>query len=156
MSKNSETQAIIENSVLWSMGAAVIPVPIGDFIAVTAVQLDMLKRLSKAMGKDYQEISARSFILALNSGVSAKIGASLIKSIPGVGSFIGAVSLPVMSAASTYSLGNLFVSLVGQYGSIEDIDMTNAKEQFNEFYEKGKQKVEEWKKKGKDKGNNEE
>jgi len=149
MSNNQEVQSIIENSVLWSMGAAAIPVPIGDFIAVTAVQLDMLKRLSKAMGKDYQEISARAFILALNSGISAKIGASLIKGIPGVGTFVGSISLPIMSAASTYSLGNLFVSVIGQYGSLENIDMHIAKAQFKEFYEVGKTKVEEWKKKGK-------
>lgn len=147
MSNNQEIKSIIENSVLWSMGAAVIPVPIGDFIAVTAVQLDMLKRLSKAMGQDYSEISSRSFILAVNSGISAKIGASLIKGIPGVGSVVGMVSLPVMSAASTFSLGNLYVNLISEYGSLDNIDLTKAKAQFKDFYEVGKKKVEEWKKK---------
>ncbi len=150
MSKNPEYQSIIENSVLWSMGAGVIPVPIGDFIAVTAVQLDMLKRLSKAMGKDYQEYSARAFILAVNSGISAKIGASLIKGIPGIGSVVGSVSMPIMAGASTYSLGNLFVNFMTQYGSLEHIDMSKAREQFKAFYEVGKSKVEEWKNKNND------
>lgn len=147
MSNKQEVQSIIENSILWSMGAAVIPVPIGDFIAVTAVQLDMLKRLSKAMGRDYSEISSRSFILAVNSGISARLGASLIKGIPGIGSVVGVVSFPVMAAASTYSLGSLYVNLISEYGSLDNVDMGKAKQRFNDYYEVGKRKVEEWKKK---------
>lgn len=142
MATQSEIKKIIDNSVMWAAGAGVVPIPIGDFIAVTAVQVDMLRRISKAFGKDYQEISARSFILALNAGVTARIGASLVKAIPGIGSTLGMVSMPIMSGASTYALGKVFTYYMVSSGSINDVDMKEAKDMFREWYERGKEKLE--------------
>ncbi|HQW70702.1 MAG TPA: DUF697 domain-containing protein, partial [Saprospiraceae bacterium] len=42
-----QADAIIRNSVIFASGAGLIPIPIADFMAVTAVQLEMIRRLSK-------------------------------------------------------------------------------------------------------------
>ncbi len=142
MATQAEIKSIIDNSVVWAAGAGVIPIPIGDFIAVTAVQLDMLRRISKAYGKDYSEISSRSFILALNASVTARIGASLLKAIPGFGSVLGMISMPIMAGASTYAVGKVFTYYMVSSGSINDIDMDEAKDMFKEWYERGKERLE--------------
>ena len=49
--KNSDhkeaAHSIIKNHMVWSMGAGFIPVPIADLFAVSAIQLDMIRQLSK-------------------------------------------------------------------------------------------------------------
>ena len=46
MNKQAEADQIIRKHVLWSMGAGLMPVPLFDIAAVTAVQMDMLKQLA--------------------------------------------------------------------------------------------------------------
>ena len=38
-----QADAIIRNSVIFASGAGLIPIPIADFMAVTAVQLEMIR-----------------------------------------------------------------------------------------------------------------
>ena len=38
-------EQIIKNHVAWSMGAGLIPVPFADLLAVTGIQLDMIRQL---------------------------------------------------------------------------------------------------------------
>ncbi|MCB0572184.1 MAG: DUF697 domain-containing protein, partial [Phaeodactylibacter sp.] len=45
--KSLRAQEIVKNHVLISMGAGLVPIPILDIAAVTAVQLDMVKNLAQ-------------------------------------------------------------------------------------------------------------
>ncbi len=49
----------------WAAGTGLIPVPIVDLAAVTAVQLKMLRRLAKIHGVDYDDSSGKCLIGAL-------------------------------------------------------------------------------------------
>ena len=45
--KAKTADEIIRSHVLWALGAGLMPVPLFDIAAVTAVQMDMLKQLAE-------------------------------------------------------------------------------------------------------------
>lgn len=136
---------IVRNHTIYSMGGSLIPVPLLDLAAVTAIQLDMVKQLSNLFGADYSENSGKTLVGALTGNVFARLGASLIKSIPGIGSILGGVSLVALSGAATYALGNVYVKHVSEGGSLSDLNAEDYKEFFRERFEEGKKKAAEWK-----------
>ena len=138
MSKVSEANHIIQSHAIWAMGAGVIPLPVVDIVAVTAVQMDMIQQLSTLYNKTYSEISGKAFVSSISSSVLARIGASALKAIPGIGSLIGGVSMSVMSGASTYAVGQVVTRFFEEGIDIEDIDTKFAKKVFEEELEKGK------------------
>lgn len=139
MGKKQQADGIITSHVLWSMGGGLIPLPLVDVAAVTFVQLDMLEQLARLYGVEYTESIGRSFITALAGTTVAKLGASAVKAIPGVGSIVGGLSMSILSGATTYGLGQVAVSQMVSGGGLLNIDMEWAKQAYQEAYEKGKQ-----------------
>ncbi|NNK89745.1 MAG: DUF697 domain-containing protein, partial [Saprospiraceae bacterium] len=103
--RTAHSNSIIKNHMIWSMGAGFIPVPVADFFAVSAIQLDMIRQLSKIYEINFKETEGKAVISALTGSGIARIGARAIKFIPGIGSVLGGVTLAVLSGASTYALG---------------------------------------------------
>lgn len=136
---------IVRNHTIYSMGGSLIPVPLLDLAAVTAIQLDMVKQLSNLYGADYSENSGKALVGALTGNVFARLGASLVKAIPGIGSILGGVSLVALSGAATYALGNVYVRHVSNGGSLADLNADDYREFFKERFEEGKKKAAEWK-----------
>ena len=93
-----EADHVVRKHVLYSMGAGLVPVPLIDIAAVTAVQIDMLRQLAVLYGADYDATKGKAFASALAGGTFARIGASVVKSIPGVGTIVGGMSMVVLQA----------------------------------------------------------
>ena len=110
MSKQEEAERIIRSHVLWAMGGGLIPIPLVDIAAVTGIQLDMLKQLAVLHDVDYSASSGKAFISALSGSTFAALGSSLVKVIPGIGTFLGVLSMSALSGASTYAVGQVAVS----------------------------------------------
>jgi len=89
--RKENANSIIRNHMIWSMGAGFIPVPIADFFAVTAIQLDMIRQLSRLYDVDFKETSGKAIITSLSGASVARMGSRVIKFIPGVGSILGGV-----------------------------------------------------------------
>jgi len=131
-------EKIIKNHVLLSIGISAIPIPMLDLILVYYVQLDMLKQLSREYNKNYYELRSKAFISALASTTVARMGASFIKAIPGVGSVLGGVSSVVLSGASTYAVGKVAARFLQDDIELSDVDMDMARSFFQEEMEAGK------------------
>lgn len=144
--QSSHADTIIRNHMIWSMGAGFIPVPIADFFAVSAVQLDMIRQLCKVYNIDFKQTQGKALITALTGSSLARIGARAIKFIPGVGSVLGGVTLAVLSGASTYALGEVFKKHFETGGTFLDFDVERLKKFYNEKFEKGKEMAEEYQK----------
>ncbi len=130
-----------------SMGAGLVPIPILDIAAVTAVQLDLVKQLSQVYGVQHQGgMIDKGLITALTGSIFARIGASFIKVIPVVGSMLGGVSMAIMSGASTYAVGQVFKRHFEAGGDFSNFNPASARSLFDEEYERGKHMAEEWKK----------
>lgn len=134
-----KADSIIKNHMIWSMGAGLIPVPIADFFAVSAIQLDMVRQLAKIYNIDFQETAGKASITALTGSGLARIGARAVKFIPGVGSVLGGITMAVLSGASTYALGEVFKKHFETGGTFLDFDPTRLKKFYDEKFEKGKE-----------------
>jgi len=145
--KEEEISRIIRNHMLYSMGAGAVPVPMIDLALVTGVQLNMILKLSELYGKEYSESSARAWVGALAGGLAARLGASAVKLIPGVGTLLGGASMAIMSGASTYAMGQVIVKHYESGGTQYDFDPDRFKTLFKEQFEKGKNFAEDLKKK---------
>ena len=145
-SKHADT--IIRNHIIWSMGAGFIPVLVADIFAVTALQLDMIRQLTRVYGVNYQETQGKAIVTALTSSTLARVSAgSLVKLIPGIGSLLGGATISVFAGASTYALGEVFKKHFETGGTILDFDPGRLKKMYKEKFEKGKKVAEELKKK---------
>jgi uncharacterized protein (DUF697 family) len=138
MSNDAAADKVIRQHVYWSVGAGLVPVPIADFVAVTAVQLDLIRQLCTLYGVSYEEGTGKVWVGALTGGAVARIGASAIKAIPGIGSILGGVSMSIASGASTYAVGQVVKSHLMTGGTMTDLDVEKARAKYDAEYEKGK------------------
>jgi uncharacterized protein (DUF697 family) len=145
--RSANADAIIRNHMMWSMGAGLIPVPIADFFAVSAIQLDMIRQMCKLYEIDFKETEGKAIITSLTGSGLARLGArAAIKFIPGVGSVLGGITMSILSGGSSYALGEVFKQHFETGGTFLDFDMNRLKKFYNEKFEKGKKVAEKLKK----------
>lgn len=149
--KEQNVEEVIKRHVYWAVGAGLIPVPLADIAAVTAIQLDMLKQICKFYDVDYSEEKGKAWISAIASStlsaITAKIGASVVKTIPVVGTIVGATSMAILSGASTHALGNVFSEHFKGGGQLDDINKDKVKAFYDEKVKEGKELAKKLKKK---------
>lgn len=141
--KQAKASEIIRNHVGFSLGAALVPFPGADLLAVSAVQLNMMRQLAKLYNVGFFDTLGKNVISAVAGGGVARLGASLIKIIPGVGTVIGELSMPILSGASTYALGHVVAAHFQKGGSLDDLDLKMARKSYETEIENGKKMAEE-------------
>ncbi len=136
--QEEKADSVIRNHMIWSMGAGLIPVPIADFFAVSAIQLDMIRQLAKLYEIDFSEQAGKASITSLTSSGLARLGARAVKFIPGVGTILGGITMSVLSGASSYALGEVFKKHFATGGTFLDFEPSRVKKFYDEQFEKGK------------------
>lgn len=139
MEKNVAAEKVIKEHVLWSLGAGLLPIPVIDIAAVTMVQLDMLKQLCRLYDRDYSSSEGKVLLSALTGGTLARIGASMLKSLPGVGSLLGGVSMSIMAGASSYAVAKVAILHFEGGGDLFNVDLDSAKKTYDDEFQKGKE-----------------
>jgi len=134
---------IVNQNVAWSGGAGFIPIPILDFAAVTAFQGRMLYQLASHYDVPFRREAVKSVLAALVGGALPTNAAwgmsgSLLKSIPGVGTVLGMITMPAFAAASTYAVGRIFVEHFESGGSFLTFNPAAAREAYEQHLEEAK------------------
>ena len=114
---------IVNIHVAWSVGAGLVPIPLLDVAAVAVIQLDMLKQMCRIYNINYSESSGKAMLSTVTGSSLARAGASLVKAIPGLGTVLGGVSMPVLSGASTYAIGYAVIRHLESGGNFLDFDL---------------------------------
>ena len=136
---------LVDRFSLWSGAAGLIPIPLVDMAAVGGVQLQMLRRLSEIYGVPFSENRGKSILASLAGAVipastatTTAVGVgSLVKSFPGVGTAIGALTMPVFSAGATYVIGKVFIQHFASGGTLLDFNPPD----YREFIKAQKEKL---------------
>ena len=145
--RGKQADKIIRQHLLFSMGAGLIPLPGADFLAVTAVQVDMIRSLSNLYEQAFEESRGKAIVGALAGSGLSRLGASaMIKVIPGFGSLVGGASMAILSGASTFAIGQVFKLHFEAGGTILDFDTSRFKQYYDEQFEKGKKVAQDLKK----------
>ncbi|MCF8236605.1 MAG: DUF697 domain-containing protein [Saprospiraceae bacterium] len=147
-SPEEHAETIIRNHVVMSMGAGIIPIMLVDIVAVTALQVDMVRQLCKVYDVDFEETRGKALITSITASTIARAGArSLVKALPGIGWMIGGVAVSLFAGASTYGLGKAFQKHLAAGGNLFNIDTSALKQSYRDLFEKGKEIVVDWKQK---------
>jgi len=133
---------LIRNHVYASMAVGLVPIPMVDFIGVTGIQINMVRKIAKLYDIPFSRETAKNIIISLVGGsvpaVTSYPIASAVKAIPIIGFSLGAVSMPVVSGASTYAVGKVFYRHFASGGTFLTFDVEKAKAYYADMFQKGK------------------
>jgi uncharacterized protein (DUF697 family) len=132
---------IIQDAVIWSMGAGLIPLPLMDVAAVSAIQMDMVRKICNIYGQNFSEVQAKAWVSALGGSVSSRLFAEGAKLIPGVGQVLGGLAMSALSGASTYGIGKVFCKHFEGGGNLMNFDPAKFRTYFIEQLKIGKEYV---------------
>lgn len=117
---------MVDRFAVWSGIAGIIPVPFVDIAAVAGLQLQMLRRLSQIYDVPFSENRGKSIIASLagstipaSSGVGA---ASVLKSVPIIGTVVSGLVMPVLAGGATYAIGKVFIQHFASGGTLLDFN----------------------------------
>lgn len=143
MTREDTADAVIRDHVAWSFGAALIPIPIGDVLATTALQVDMVAKLAEIYDQRFSPAAGKTLITSVTGTMVRRLGASAIKAIPGVGWLIGGPAQLGLATASTYAIGHLFKGHFAAGGTLDTFNPDRVREAYEKYLEKGRGFVEE-------------
>ena len=123
---DNKASEIVDRYVAWSAAAGVIPFPLLDMLAVGGLQLHMLRRIAEIYepvnNVHFSAERGKAVIASLvGTGTATMTGAglsSLLKGVPGVGTVLASLSMPALSAASTYAVGHVFIKHFASGGTL--------------------------------------
>ncbi len=141
-----KAEAIVHRNMLWAFSAGILPIPVFDVVAITGVQLKLLKELSGLYGLPFSEGVAKKAVTSLlvgvgGVGVGGVIGSSLFKFVPVVGYALGVASIPVIAGALTHAVGKAFIMHFEAGGTILDFDPKAMRDYFEQEFRQAKQTV---------------
>ena len=112
---NTERRAdeLIRSHITGAIAAAAIPIPLVDLVAVTAVQLSLVRKLARLSGGRVDVDAPGAVAVGLFGALAPKVGASALKILPGIGTIGGAVAQCALSGATTWALAQSFRDRLG-------------------------------------------
>ena len=128
----------VETYSLYSAAAGLIPVPLIDLAAVTALQIKMLAEVARAYDQKFEADRARPIIASLIGGLASTslgygIGNHLLKGVPLVGPVLGAFSMPITAGAVTWAVGKVFVQHFASGGTLLDFDPEKMRTHYESY-----------------------
>lgn len=94
--------AVIHSATVAAGAAGAIPIPMSDAVPITAAQIGMIVALGKAFDVSISQSAAKTIIgTTLAQQVGRTVSSSILKSIPGFGTIVGATT----AVAVTETLG---------------------------------------------------
>lgn len=138
-----ELDKILRHHVWGAMGVGLIPIPLADLVALTGVQLNMLRKLANVYGVPFFKDAARNVLSsligsALPVAVAPGLAASITKFIPFIGQTAGVVAMPIVGGAATYAVGKVFIQHFASGGTFLTFDPEKVKEYYAEMFQEGK------------------
>ena len=134
--KDIAAQEIVKRFALYAGGAGLIPLPVFDFAAITAIEIKMLRDLGNLYGVPFHEERVRAIVVSLIGAYTATkvgytVGGSMMKSLPVIGQAIGMAAMPAFGAGVTYFIGKLFIQHFVSGGTFLDFDPRAVRARFS-------------------------
>ncbi|CAK8716746.1 hypothetical protein KKHLCK_05880 [Candidatus Electrothrix laxa] len=149
MDSGATPDSIIKKHIIFSMGVGLIPVPMLDLVAITGVQLNMVRKLAEMYEVPFNDHKVKSTLSSLvGGGVTVPVARTLLsltKMIPVAGQVIGFVTMPITAGATTFAVGKVFNKHFASGGTFLTFDSEKVRVYYNSMFEKGKDVVAEMK-----------
>ena len=130
--RRSRATKVVERFSFWSGVAGLLPIPFVDLAAVAALQIQMLRLISRVYDVPFSENRGKALIASIAGTiipVSTGVGmASVVKSIPIAGTAVGVLVTPALAVAATYAIGKVFIQHFASGGTLLDFEPPNYRE----------------------------
>lgn len=140
---DATAQSTVRNHIIASMAVSLIPVPLLDVAALTAMQLSLLRSLSRHYQVDFDEQKGKALLQALMMGslpVNSIIGlSSIVKVVPAIGTIGGGIGMATTTGITTYATGEVFIKHFSNNGTLENFDGSKWRSYFKEKLQEGRQ-----------------
>ena len=138
-SRRTQAEHVIRRHAGYSAVAGLIPLPLVDVAAITALQVKMLAEMSAVYEVPFSENAVKGTIAALFGGsvpvaLGTNTGFSLMKAVPGVGTVAAIAIVPGFAAALTWAIGRVFLSHFESGGTTLDFDAGKMKARFQKEF----------------------
>lgn len=140
-----KVEKAINKGVYAAMGIGVTLMPILSLASVTAIQLNMVRKLSEIYGVDFKENKAKKIIAAVTGAGVPVLATGLVElaviGIPVIGTSMAFATMPALNGISTNAVGRMFVTHFERNGDFVDANIGKMKEDFSETYKNSKEWV---------------
>jgi len=110
----------------WSGVAGFVPLPLLDIAAIAALQVEMLRRISKIYDVSFSENRGKAVVAAIGGGLipaaSSMGAASALKFVPVLGMLADVFIMPALSAGATYAIRKAFIQHFESGGTLLDFN----------------------------------
>ena len=129
---------IVRNHMYVSAGVGVIPVPMIDILALSGVQMNMIRKISGLYDVTFTEHIVKNIITSLVGSITpVGVGSVLMKAVP----VINLLTMPALSGASTYALGKVIIQHLESGGTFLDFNPETVREHFKKEFDIGRSKA---------------
>ncbi|TCW87401.1 GTPase associated protein [Burkholderia sp. SRS-46] len=132
----------IKNHAITAMGIGILPVPGLDLVALTGVQLNLLRKLGGLYGFTLTDELGKKLLSAVLGGylplAVAGPASSLLKFVPGIGIAAGVFAQSTLAGATTYAVGKLFFEHFEKGGTLLDVKPADMAKKLKKTVEEGK------------------
>ncbi|NKC14126.1 MAG: DUF697 domain-containing protein [Gammaproteobacteria bacterium] len=112
----TQANELVKKYAIAAAALGAVPLPLVDLALIFGIQFKMIHRLCGTYEVPFSKELGRSAIASLVSGSGAavlgwgvnRLAASLVKSVPFVGTIAGAAATASFSYAATYAVGKVF------------------------------------------------
>jgi uncharacterized protein (DUF697 family) len=136
-----DAESLVKKYAFGSLAVGLVPLPLIDLAALTALQLMMLSRLSRKFDVNFSEQRARSFIWSLaGAGGATGLRAGImlmVRSIPGPHRLAMVATTALTGSASTYAIGKVFIQHFESGGTFLTFDPEKVRAHYAEQFQQG-------------------
>lgn len=140
---SEKVEKALRDSVYASMGIGILPLPLVNVAAVTANNLNLVRKLAGLYGVEFKESIAKKIIIAVTGAGAGVLATPLVEmaviGIPLVGLPLAVGTMPMLNGMTTYALGRMFVTHFERGGSFIGANADTMKEDFTEAYKNSRQ-----------------
>jgi uncharacterized protein (DUF697 family) len=132
---------IVKYHVWSAAGLGLVPVPLFGLVAVTGVQLNMLRKISGIYGIPFSKNVVKNILGSLlgalvPTGVAFPL-ASAAKAVPAVGTILGVLAMPVFASASTWAVAKIFIQHFASGGTFLTFNPEKVREHYRQLFQEG-------------------
>lgn len=138
---------IIRHHLYAAVAVSLVPIPMIDFIGLTGIQLNMLRKIANKYGVPFRKDAAKNVISSLVGGAlpgvaSGPLAASVTKFIPFLGQAAAIVAMPATAGAATYAIGKVFVQHFASGGTFLTFDPEKVRDYYETMFQEGQKAAE--------------
>jgi uncharacterized protein (DUF697 family) len=123
---------IVERYTAVAAAASLLPVPVIDAAAISAVQLTMVRALAAHYSVPFHRDRGKALVTAILGGIlPVASGPGVVRFVlglvPGAGPLVALATLPALGGGVTYAVGQAFASHFAAGGTLEDLDVERSR-----------------------------